>query len=170
MGGVGSVLKWVALVVAEQTPGWCTRQYHGWRNIYQNFSENSQEINIVQSLPYQIGRIARTIARKGRKRIRKKLEKEFKFQVIYTSNISHFLKFPLDIWIWSYFKVVSGTDSKLWPESCQFTLCKLPQHIKIPDTIKIVVYLERESYSENHGTLEKFAQKSQLSLTLPFKN
>ena len=47
-------------------------------------------MNIVQSLPYRIGWIARTLARKRRKRIRKKLEKEFKFQVIYTSNISHF--------------------------------------------------------------------------------
>ena len=26
-----------------------------------------------------------------------KLEKEFRFQVIYTSNISYFLEFPLDI-------------------------------------------------------------------------
>ena len=42
-----------------------------------------------------------------------KLEKEFRFHIIYTLNISCFLEFPLDIWIQTYFKVVFRIDSEL---------------------------------------------------------
>ena len=43
-----------------------------------------------------------------------KLEKEFRFQVIYTPNITYSLEFSFDVLISSYFKVVSRTDSELW--------------------------------------------------------
>ena len=46
------------------------------------------------------------------------------FHLISAMNMSHFIEFHLIIWIWSYFKVLSRADSKLWPESCQYTLWK----------------------------------------------
>ena len=49
MGGVGGVLKWQAMVILEEIPGWWARQYRGWRIISQIFSKISQEVNIVQS-------------------------------------------------------------------------------------------------------------------------
>ena len=49
MGGVGGVLKEVALVMLEEIPGWRARQYRGWWIISQALSKNSQEMNIVQS-------------------------------------------------------------------------------------------------------------------------
>ena len=66
---MAGVLKSVALVMLEEIPGWCARHYRGWRI----FSKSS------------------------RNEYCSKLEKEFRFQVIYTPNISYSLEFSLDI-------------------------------------------------------------------------
>ena len=58
--------------------------------------------------------------------------KEFGFKVIYTSHISYFLEFRLDISIQKYFKVVSRIDSELW-------------HIQDPRYIKDLVNIPCEN-------------------------
>ena len=38
VGGASGVVKRVALVILEEIPGWCVRQYHGWSIISQTLS------------------------------------------------------------------------------------------------------------------------------------
>ena len=35
MGGLGGILKLVVLVILEEIPEWCVRQYRGWCIIFQ---------------------------------------------------------------------------------------------------------------------------------------
>ena len=49
MGGVGGVLKCVALVLMKKIPECCVRQHRGWSIISQTLSENSEEMKIIQS-------------------------------------------------------------------------------------------------------------------------
>ena len=74
MGCMGRVLKWVALVILEEIPGWCVRQYRGWRIFF-----SSSFLKLAGN------------------EYCSKLKKEFRFQVICTPNISYSLEFSLDI-------------------------------------------------------------------------
>ena len=86
MGGMG-VPTWVRWLMCWR--GWSTK-VNSVGDIGRN---NGSELDVSWVAHY----FSNSFQKLARNEYCSKLEKEFRFQVIYTSNISYFLEFPLDI-------------------------------------------------------------------------
>ena len=87
------VLAWVTWVVYQR--GW-----RGWRIKVSSVGDIGGNTRVVsQTISWVAHYFLSSFQKPAGNEYCSKLEKKFRFQVIYTSNISYFLEFPLGIWI-----------------------------------------------------------------------